>query len=47
MAVIVDSPTPSRRSPSNCERVQVAAQDVGVALNELEMADAGLKPFAR
>jgi molybdopterin synthase sulfur carrier subunit len=47
MAVTVYIPTLFRRSTSNRERMQVAAQDVGAALDELEMAYAGLKQLVR
>lgn len=47
MAVTVYIPTPFRRSTGNRERVQVAVPDVGAALDELEMAYAGLKGLVR
>lgn len=47
MAVTVYIPTPFRRATGNRDRVEVAARDVGGALDELERAHASLKGLVR
>lgn len=47
MPVTVYIPTPFRRATSNRDRVEVAAGDVGNALDELEAAHVGLRGLVR
>ncbi|HXH84771.1 MAG TPA: Mov34/MPN/PAD-1 family protein [Candidatus Tectomicrobia bacterium] len=47
MPVTVYIPTPFRRATGNRDRVEVAARDVGGALDELERTYAGLKGLVR
>jgi molybdopterin synthase sulfur carrier subunit len=45
--VTVYIPTPFRRATGNRDRLQIAAQDVGVLLDEIERAHPGLKGLVR